>query len=600
MLVVRKCLLTMLLCLAVAGPAAASEDPNVLFNQALELAQAGDTEAAVDLWLKVLHKVEDRFRPSVHRTLGLGFGKLGRLPEAAYHLRAHLDTRLESQSKKTRQKLAGIEEKLATTHFQMTIACDPADAIIHLSEDGAGAGYSCPLKWWFPKGRHAVRVARVGYRHSITHVVVQEGQESPLHAISLKALQPDTEEQREEKMDLLRRLKKAAGAGQASVVRSMAMEHGTMLKELPCEYGWSPAVRGITVKSCNTAVITALVEAGVERCPTMTALASAVGLGCPKAVEYMLPLLSDADVAMALEDISTTARYNATAAEALGLMSATELGMARVRTACSKGALDSKPCRVVEEVNEEMSSYFGAIVTRVDDDTLLAILALRPKLTRRYHCNMVSKVFSGLQPEKCDEAVHRLSLFYLTDGPECDHKESLKRAIRYRCAKGLTMLLKTAVAEDLAAATHEYNTGKCWVPSGPWTDHNARTKEVLTLGKLLHQANTVTCREQGPDSPTCAASRYVEEQMELVRDGQERVNQPAVLLKEICAYQYDLDRRTKSLERVKRVGELSGVPNVGELTRYAEMIIGYESSIEALSTRYKKVSRKKYSPGLCK
>ncbi len=597
---IRNFLLACLLCLTCTSEAAADEDPNMLFNQALELAQNGKTEQAVSLWLKVLHKVDDRFRPSVHRTLGLGFGKLGQFPEAAYHLRSYLDTRLEAQSKKTRQKLVEIEEKLAATHFQMTIACDPADAVIHLNEDGTGTGYSCPLKWWFPKGRHAVRVARVGYRPSVTHVSVQEGQESRLHAVALGSLQPDSDEQREQKMDLLRQLEKAATAGQISVINTMAAEHGSLLKELPCAYGWKPALRGLTVSTCNTEVVTALVEAGAQRCPTSGELDQATELGCPQLVEYMLPLLSDTEVATALQVFSTTPRYNPTVAEAKNMLTAAEMGLARLRKVCANDAIESKPCSVVKEVDEELSSFYGAIVTRVTDETLMEILALRPKLTRRYHCTMVTKLIGALQPDRCSETVRKLALFYLNDGPPCDHRENLRRTVRSRCTQGVAMLLKTALAEDVAAATAEYNSANGWVPTGVWTDHTERTKEALALGKRLQEANAGSCKKLGPQSAACGAARYVEEQMEVIRAGQKAITQPAAILKELCALQHDLDGQTTRLQKLKRVEELSGVRKDAERFSLAEAIIGYETSLEKLSRRYLDTSRKKYSPKLCK
>lgn len=597
---VRTVLFALVFCWTCVGQARADEDPNVLFNQALDLAQAGKTQDAVTLWLRVLHKVDPRFRPSVHRTLGLGFGKLGQLPEAAYHLRGYLDTRLEAQSKKTRQKLVEIEEKLTSDHFLMNIACDPADAVIHLSEDGTGTGYSCPLKWWFPKGRHAVRVSRVGYRPSVSHVVVQEGQEARLHAVALEPLQPDSDEQRAQKMDLLRELERAAYAGQVTVIRSMAAEHGSLLTELPCAYGWKPALRGLTVTSCNTEVVTALVEAGAELCPTSGDLDHALELGCPELVEYMLPLLSDGEVSAALQVFSTTPRYNPTVDEAKDMLTAAELGLARLREICANAAIDSKACQVMEEVDEELSSFYGAIVTRVSDETLMEILALRPNWTRRHHCSMVTKLMGALQPDRCSETVRRLSLFYLTDGPPCDHRQNLARNIRYQCAEGVEMLLKTAPVEDVATATAEYNSGDCWVPTGVWKDHRERTRKVLALGKTLHETNTASCKKNGPQSPACGAARHVEEQMEAIRIGQKAMTQPAAFVKELCAIQSDLDRQMGRLEKLKRVEELSGVRKDDERFALAQSIIQYETRLETLAGRYRETTGKRYSPKLCK
>ncbi len=596
----RRLLLVLLLCLAAPGAALAEDDPNALFNQALELAQDGKTEQAIGLWLKVLHKVEDRFRPSVHRTLGLGFGKLGRLPEAAYHLRKHLETRLEAQSKKTRQKLAAIEEKLATTHFLMTIACEPADAAVHLNEDGTGTGYSCPLKWWFPKGRHAVRVARVGYRHSITDITVQEGQEARLHTVSLENAQPGSDEQREAKVALLRNLKQAAKAGQDSVVRAISLEHEALLSELPCEFGWDAAKGNVNINGCNRRVFATLVEAGAKICPTSGGLKNAVELGCPELVAQLLPLLEDEVVYRAVSSLSPTSRYHPTVAQARDFLTGMELVSRRVNDACRKADLDSRPCKVSELLDTELAEFYGAISVRIPDETLLEILALRPKLARKHHCAIVQSLIGGMNYNNLDERVKTLARFHPNDGPSCDYRQSLNRAVVYRCMKAIELLLKSAAAEDVAAASREYNSGDRWLPRLEVNDGRPPVKEVLRFGKRLHQINLGLCKDSGPDSPSCASARYVEEQIDRIKTAQKQVDDPATILKELCAYQHDLDVRMAELAKIRRVSELSGVPSRGESVQLAQYIVTFEASIEEFSKLYKKASRKTFTPKLCK
>jgi hypothetical protein len=599
---VRICFLALIITLVTTGPALAEDaedDPNALFNQALDLAQDGKTEQAIGLWLQVLDKVEARFRPSVHRTLGLGFGKLGRMPEAAHHLRKHLETRLKAQSKQTREKLAAIEDKLANTHFQMTIACDPDDATIYLNEEGTGAGYDCPLKWWFPKGRHAIRVARIGHRPAVTHVVVQEGRETRLHAVSLKAVEPDSYEQREAHKDLLRELQRALGAGQNSVVRAISLEHGSLLKELPCEYGWDEAARKITVTDCNLRVFATLVEAGAKRCPTSGQFRNAIEFGCPEVAAYMLPFLKEDKTQWAIKNLSFTSRYNPTVAQGKEFLTGVQMARDAIVALCHKEDEDSAPCKVMEQLDYNIGKWYAAISVRVPPDTLLEILALRPKISLRHHCSIVDSLIGNMNFENADERVKTLARFHPTNGPTCDYRRPLSRAVIYRSFGAIELLRSSAAIEDIAMASREYNGDGRWLPRLELHDGRPPAKETLAFGKKLHRLNQELCKTGGPDSPACASARYVEEQMGHIKAAHKIVTDPAVILKEICAYQNSLDARMDELATIRRVSELSGVQNRGESVQLAQYIVTYETTIKEFSKLYKKASRKTFTPKLC-
>ncbi len=506
---VRISFLALVVFLAATNAAVAEDDPNVLFNQALDLAQDGKTEQAIGLWLEVLDKVEARFRPSVHRSLGLGFGKLGRLPEAAHHLRKHLETRLKAQSKKTRDKLAAIEEQLATTHFQMTIACDPEDATVYLNEEGTGSGYDCPLKWWFPKGRHAIRVARIGYRHTVTHVVVQEGRETRLHAVSLEAVEPDSQEQREAHKDLLRRIQRAVGAGQNSIVRSISLEHGGLFKELPCEFGWDAAAKKITVAECNNQVFATLVEAGARRCPTHGQFRNAIEFGCPEEAAHMMPLLKETQIQRAITDLSFTSRYNPSVAHGKEFLTGVQLVRDNISALCRNAEEDGDSCKAMEHLDYALGRWYAAMSVRVSEEILLEILALRPKMSLRHHCSIVDALIGGMNFNNTSERTKTLARFHPTNGPTCDYRKVLSRAIVYRAFDAIKLLRSSAAVEDIAHASKKYNADDRWLPRLEAEAHRPPAKITLAFGKKLHRVNSELCKSGGPDSPACASARVI-------------------------------------------------------------------------------------------
>jgi hypothetical protein len=595
----RSRILVLAICLYLPCPVTAQEDPNALFNQALELARGGQTEAAVGLWLQVLDKVEDRFRPSVHRTLGLGYGKMGRYPEAAHHLHRYLETRLDSQSLQTRQKLADIEARLAQTHTPVTIACDPGDAVVHLSEEGTGMGYPCPLNWWFEKGRHAIRVARVGHHHTVTHLTIQEGHEARLHAVTLAPVLPNAEATREAELQLFEEIKLAAGAGQASRLKKLALAHAEVFLELPCQWGFEAASHGMTTESCNGASFSLLAEAGASLCPTPKTLEQAIQLGCPEVVSTILPHLDDDKVFDALNRVSTTYRGTMNLPQARNMLDALEPPLARIRPLCLSDGANYPACQVLKKMQDELGKFYASITNRLDDAALLQVLALRPKLARQHQCRMIDALLSGLNATQCQERSQRLELFLVADAPPCDLRQPLKRLVYHRCLSGLEKLLPRAATEDIAIASREYNEGGRWVPRIIPTEDAVDTKEIVHLGKQLLRVNEKLCTTEGPASPACPSARYLEEQIESINAGEKAASNPKAVLKELCLFQFYLDEQLAELARLKRIEELSGVAKKAELVIIAERIVTQEANIHALAARYQRTARKAFSPKLC-
>jgi len=213
--------LSLLFLLLLPVAAAAEPDPNRLFNEALELAKKGATMDAVSIWLDVLQRVESRYRPSVHKALGMGYGKLGHAPEASYHLSRFLDTRMKAESTNVRERLSTIEDKLAGDHRRVTVACEPRGSVVYLDGEGKGVAYPCPLTWWFPLSKLQVRVEQVGYLPAVVELEVGEGGHQQLVTAVLRPTE------KPEKMGAARigevagRIRRAAMNGHLTLLRKL-------------------------------------------------------------------------------------------------------------------------------------------------------------------------------------------------------------------------------------------------------------------------------------------------------------------------------------------------------------------------------------------
>jgi len=73
-----------------AGGPRTPEEINKLGDQALEMAQAGQLEEAIKVWVDLLDEVNDRARLDIHVNMGVAYKALQRLPEAWHHLALYL------------------------------------------------------------------------------------------------------------------------------------------------------------------------------------------------------------------------------------------------------------------------------------------------------------------------------------------------------------------------------------------------------------------------------------------------------------------------------------------------------------------------------
>ena len=167
---------------AVGQPKPTSEDR---FNQAVELAKAGDYEEAVEICREVIELLPASEHSRVHKLLGYSYMKLSALPDAWHHLTRYL----ESSGKEDTAAGAWLQEVETslkeTHHVKVTFTCEPPGTTISLP-----ARLTCPLTWWFVPGKHLVRADSPGYQPRNVEVDVRERGDSGARKIRLTAIVP--------------------------------------------------------------------------------------------------------------------------------------------------------------------------------------------------------------------------------------------------------------------------------------------------------------------------------------------------------------------------------------------------------------------------
>lgn len=588
--------LVMLLCLLLPEGTAAANDANNLFNRALDFAREGKTDKAVELWVQVLDAVEPRYRPSVHKALGLAYGELGRLPEAIYHLAAYLDTQMAAEAGQSRERLQKLEERAAAGHQKITVACEPSGAIVQIGS----VGYACPLDWWFAPGEYALPVQALGYEVGTLVLSVGDRPGKALHVISLKPSRPAPQDAARRQERKYAEIAEAAGFGHGSVLKRLALENPELFRGLPCEFGWNPALKALQLSDCHDDLFAVLLDSGSLVCSDSRSLVRVAEAGCVKAMDAMLSETSDADLPAALMGFETSPRYSASVSQAQGILTCAEHLLARLTPLCEPGDRAHLACRALTRMDQELASFYRGMSGRKDEEAFLGILALVPSWTRQYRCEIVREIAASVQGSRqCDEAAHKLSRFYDHHAKDCSLGTELVGLVRSRCQPVLGLLLPDAVPEDVAAASMEYNSNNYYMPEVLPAETRIDPTNALSLGKMLVDANRRTCDDSLTGTRSCEAARRVEHEMERIRERAREVERPETVLKELCLVQGDLDALMDDLARERRIAELSGSPNGPALQQLATQIVPMEKRLELLSEQYTKLSRKKYSKGLC-
>ena len=119
-------------------------------ERAMALAQEGQLDEAVAIWLDILDEVSPKGRADVHVNLAVAFKALDQLPEAWYHLDAAL-TQSAQQDPDVVAERAAIEKQLAKKHVPLRFSCGVSGTLLFLTLE-KNRPYPCPLRWWFPRG----------------------------------------------------------------------------------------------------------------------------------------------------------------------------------------------------------------------------------------------------------------------------------------------------------------------------------------------------------------------------------------------------------------------------------------------------------------
>ena len=182
------------LCLALAGIASAQEqDPQELFNQAVELTTGREYGKAVEVCLDVIERLPEAERPRVHKLLGYAYKKLNMLPEAWHHLELYL----ESSGKEDTTSggwLEEVETQLKQAHVKITLTCNPDGAMLRIPGSQPSippVSQPCPATWWLKPGKHQVGATASGHNPRTVEIDVRERGDSGVREIRLAAVVPD-------------------------------------------------------------------------------------------------------------------------------------------------------------------------------------------------------------------------------------------------------------------------------------------------------------------------------------------------------------------------------------------------------------------------
>jgi len=162
------------------------EDAQARFNQAVELARAGNHQDAVGICLEVLKLLPESDHARVHKLLGFSYKGLEKLPEAWHHLSQYVEA-TGKEDKATDRWLEKVETKLKQDYVKVVVACNPDGATLsvesHLSE--GQQDHVCPLTWWFKPGKHKVVASKSGYETRTQEIEVRERGDKGVHIITL-------------------------------------------------------------------------------------------------------------------------------------------------------------------------------------------------------------------------------------------------------------------------------------------------------------------------------------------------------------------------------------------------------------------------------
>ena len=150
--------------LLLSAPPAYAEDPTSVGarnKEAIKLSKGGDLAPAIGIWLEFLSETgtDYEYRWVFHKNIGRNYQKLGRNPEAWWHLHQAWELSGGGKSKKLLAWVGEVESAMSATHTKIRLEGDAEGATVRFPEDEHGYVYRTPLDWWFPHGEALLRVS---------------------------------------------------------------------------------------------------------------------------------------------------------------------------------------------------------------------------------------------------------------------------------------------------------------------------------------------------------------------------------------------------------------------------------------------------------
>ena len=156
--------ITLLGCVLVDAPEAIAGDGGAVTTQnqeAIRLSKAGELSPAIGIWLSLLAETgtDYEYRWVFHKNIGRNYQKLGRLPEAWWHLTRAWELSGGGKSQKLLTWVGEVETAMGADHTRVHLEGEVDGTTVRFPNDEHGFRYRTPLDWWFPRGAQLLQVS---------------------------------------------------------------------------------------------------------------------------------------------------------------------------------------------------------------------------------------------------------------------------------------------------------------------------------------------------------------------------------------------------------------------------------------------------------
>lgn len=169
--------LALALALCVSPLSQAQESSAGESDRAMQLAQEGKLEEAIEIWLNLKEMLlpTDPQLWAIHRNLGRSFQKLKLYPEAWWHLQRSLYLDRE-QAGKAAEWLAEVEKELAAQGYtKVRVEVKAPGGSVLFKHGEKERAFGTPLEWWFKTGTQVVTARAPGFREARKSLVILAG-----------------------------------------------------------------------------------------------------------------------------------------------------------------------------------------------------------------------------------------------------------------------------------------------------------------------------------------------------------------------------------------------------------------------------------------